>query len=61
MLGSAQKDLPCFKVGGVKQAVKEIRERLAPAISNKGECMAFADQLIVSSYDNWRTHAYDQV
>ena len=63
MIGSAQRDLPCFRAGGVKQAVKEIRERLQgktdSLLTTKGQCMEFADQLIMNSYDNWRHIAYD--
>ena len=65
MIGSAQRDLPCFRAGGVKQAVKEIRERLqgqtGSQLTTKGQCMGFADELIRNSYDNWRQYAYDHV
>jgi phosphatidylinositol kinase/protein kinase (PI-3 family) len=65
-------DLPCFALG--PNLIGNLKERVLPPIPNQRDnrsgagkllmnemqAREFVDQLIQSSYDNWRTRAYDK-
>lgn len=61
MMIVSQPELQCF-VGGRERVISELRSRLFPYHGKrmtKAECTEYVDQLISSSYNNWRTRMYD--
>jgi phosphatidylinositol 4-kinase len=59
MLNGAGKDLPCFEEG--EEAIIELKNRLIPKEKMRNtEKMAYIDNLISQSIDNWTTTIYDQ-
>lgn len=62
MIATAQSDLSCF-IGGAKEAVNELKERLCPLgvdkKLSKTDCERYIDELIAESDGNWRTQMYD--
>lgn len=61
MMIVSQQDLACFKAGR-ERVISELRDRLFPYHGkkmSKAECTEYIDQLISSSYNNWRTRVYD--
>ena len=58
-------DLPCFVLG--ENLIGDLKRRILPPSSkgeqrllNEAEAAQFVDGLIQTSYDNWRTKAYDK-
>lgn len=61
MMIVSQPELEWFK-GGRERVISEFRNRLFPYHGkkmNKAEWKEYVDQLISSSYNNWRTRVYD--
>ena len=61
MMIVSQKELECFKAGR-ERVINELRHRLFPYQNTKmtkAECTEYIDDLISSSYNNWRTRVYD--
>ena len=61
MMIASQKELECFKVGR-ERVITELRDRLFPLdnkVMTKRECTEYIDDLIMRSYNNWRTRVYD--
>ncbi|CDW87840.1 phosphatidylinositol 4-kinase [Stylonychia lemnae] len=60
MMFMSQSDLPCFKEG--ENLIKELKQRIFPLghLLTEMECAKYVDSLVESSYDNWRTKAYDK-
>ena len=53
-------DLPCFQLG--ENLIANLKQRLLPTgrVMNELECSRYVDNLIDTSFDNWRTKAYDK-
>jgi phosphatidylinositol 4-kinase len=60
MMFLGQNDLPCFQLG--ENLIANLKQRLLPTghIMNELDTSKYVDDLIKSSYDNWRTKAYDK-
>jgi phosphatidylinositol 4-kinase B len=60
MMFMGQNDLPCFQLG--ENLLADLKQRVLPLsrLMNEVECTKYVDTLIESSYDNWRTRAYDK-
>ena len=59
MFNGAGKDLPCFEEG--EETIIELKKRLIPKEKMRNtEKMAYIDNLISQSIDNWTTTIYDQ-
>lgn len=60
MMFMGQNDLPCFAMG--ENLLGELKQRVLPQsrLMTEVECTKYVDSLIESSYDNWRTKAYDK-
>lgn len=60
MMFMGQNDLPCFALG--EDLIGNLKERLLPTkkLMTEVEAAKFVDALIESSYNNWRTRAYDK-
>lgn len=61
----SQQDLACF-VRGRDRVIEELRDRLIPykgqkKAMSKAQCEEFVDELIATSYNNWRTKMYDKL
>ena len=62
MMFMGQNDLPCFILG--ENLIASLKLRLLPKNNHpmtEIECAKYVDSLIESSYNNWRTKAYDNV
>ena len=62
MMGTSQRDLPCFK-RGFDTTIGELKDRLTPQgpkkkLSQK-ECTVFVDDLIKGALSSWATGIYD--
>ncbi len=60
MMFLGQNDLPCFELG--EDLIGNLKQRLLPEgrLLNEVEAAKFVDNIIESSYENWRTRAYDK-
>ena len=60
MMFYGQNDLPCFAMG--ENLLADLKQRVLPRghLMNEVECSKYVENLIESSYDNWRTRAYDK-
>jgi len=60
MMFMGQNDLPCFVLG--EDLIGNLKRRVLPLgrLMNEIECSKYIDNLVESSYDNWRTRAYDK-
>ena len=60
MMYLGQNDLPCFQLG--ENLIANLKQRLLPTgrVMNELECSRYVDNLIDTSFDNWRTKAYDK-
>ena len=60
MMFMGQNDLPCFSLG--ENLIANLKARVLPKVQlmSELECSIYVDNLIESSYDNWRTKAYDK-
>ena len=60
MMVMGQPDLPCFIQG--EALITDLKGRILPngRILSEVECAKHVDGLIESSYENWRTKAYDK-
>lgn len=59
MMFLGQNDLPCFKGG--EKTIRDLKDRFFPTgkMFSDSECQRFIDNLVVESYNNWRTGCYD--
>jgi hypothetical protein len=59
MMFMGQNDLPCFVSG--ENLIGDLKSRILPMgyLMNEVESAKYVDTLIHTSYDNWRTRAYD--
>jgi phosphatidylinositol kinase/protein kinase (PI-3 family) len=59
MMFMGQNDLSCFKGG--EQTIRDLKDRFFPngRKFTNNECQRFIDNLVVVSYENWRTRCYD--
>merc|ERR1711865_306966 len=59
MMFLGQNDLPCFKGG--EKTIRDLKDRFFPSgkMFSSSECQRFIDNLVVESYNNWRTGCYD--
>ena len=60
MMFMGQNDLSCFKGG--EQTIRDLKDRFFPTGRKftNNECQRFIDNLVVVSYENWRTRCYDR-